>query len=294
MDRETGEPRSRGRRAQHRCPADRQAQGPHRPGQPGPDPGRRQAAPGRRPAGARRRPGPRPCRPPTRVPELRHRLPGEGLSPACDRDAVRPGHGPVAPLPLRRLRDDRGRHGMAAARPLDPGAGSAGSAALRPADVPDGGRGAGADVPGRRRDGSRDLAPSHLRGRRGATSAGDRRAGHSGRDDHGDLRFDLHPELRAGRAAPGSQDRQCRDDDGTPAGVRRRGEDRHGSRGLDPRQPRRCRTHRGDGIERLHGRLSRAAARPPRRRHRGTSDFRLVPPRHAAAAPWTSPRGVEG
>ena len=40
MDRETGcKLRSRGRRAQHRCPADREAQGPPRPGQPGPDPG---------------------------------------------------------------------------------------------------------------------------------------------------------------------------------------------------------------------------------------------------------------
>ena len=77
----------------------------------------------------------------------------------------------------------------------------------------------------------------------------------------------------AGRAAPGSQDRQRRDGDGTPAGVRRRGEDRHGSRGLDPRQPRRCRTHRGDGIERVHRRLSRAAAHPPRRWHRRNFRF---------------------
>src|SRR3954453_14586252 len=99
---------------------------------------------------------------PTGVPEVRRRLRGEGLSPARDRDAVRPGHGPIAPLPLRRLRDDRGRHGMAAARPLDPGAGPAAGAALRPADVSDSGRGAGADVPGRHRDGPRDLAPSYL------------------------------------------------------------------------------------------------------------------------------------
>ena len=114
-------------------------------------------------------------------------------------------------------------------------------------------------------DGSRDLAPSYLQGRRGATDAGDRRAGNSGRDDHGDLGFDLHPQLRGGRAAPGSQDRQCRDGDGMPAGVRRRGEDRHGPRGADPRQPRRCRTHQGDGTDRVHRRLPRAAAHPPRR-----------------------------
>ena len=44
------------------------------------------------------------------------------------------------------------------------------------------------------------------------------------------LDFDLHPELRGRPAAPGGPDRQCRDDDRTAAGLRRRRQDRHGPR----------------------------------------------------------------
>src|SRR3954454_720037 len=79
-----------------------------------------------------------------------------------------------------------------------------------------------------------------------------------------------------------------------PAGVRRRGEDRHGPRGPDPRQPRCCRTHQGDSTDRVHRRLPWAAAHPPRRRHHGTSDLGLVPPRHTAAAPDTGRRQLAG
>ena len=105
-----------------------------------------------------RRPGCRRCE---------RRLPREGLSPARDRHAVRPGRGPVAPLPLCWLRHDRGRRGMAAVCPLDPGVGSAAGAALRSADLPDGSRPARADVPGGRRPGPGDVAPPYLQGRQG-------------------------------------------------------------------------------------------------------------------------------
>src|SRR3954447_24828400 len=59
------------------------------------------ATPGRSAAGDRRCSGPRSCRPAARMPRLRHGLPGEGLSPACDRDAVWPGHGPIASVRFR-------------------------------------------------------------------------------------------------------------------------------------------------------------------------------------------------
>ena len=56
---------------------------------------------------------------------------------------------------------------------------------------------------------------------------------------------------------------------GRPTGVRRRCQSRHRPRGADPPQSRRCWAHQGHGVDRLHRRLSRAAAHPPRcRRHR--------------------------
>src|SRR4051812_35208120 len=99
------------------------------------------------------------------MPALRRRLPREGLSPARDRHAVRPGRGPVAPLPLCWLRHDWNRRAMAAVRPLDAGVGSAAGAALRSADLPDGSRPARADVPGGRWPGPGDVAPSYLQDR---------------------------------------------------------------------------------------------------------------------------------
>src|SRR4051794_41879684 len=99
------------------------------------------------------------------VPALRGRLPREGLSPARDRHAVRPGRGPVASLPLFWLRHDRNRGEMAAACPLDSGVGSAAGAALRSADIPDGSRLARADVSGGRRPGPGDVTPSYLQDR---------------------------------------------------------------------------------------------------------------------------------
>src|SRR3954470_348273 len=81
------------------------------------------------------------------MPRLRHGVPGEGLSPACDRDAVRPGRGPIASVSLRRMRHDRDQRDMAAARPLDPGAGPDARAALCPDDLSDSCGGAGQMFP---------------------------------------------------------------------------------------------------------------------------------------------------
>src|SRR5215218_5443315 len=144
------------------------------------------------------------------------------------------------------MRRDRGRLGVAVADPLDPGAGSAAGAARRPDALSDGRRGAGAGVPGGRRRGSRDPAPRHLQDRRGAADAGgDEAAADPCRGDRGDPGFDLHPELRGRPAAPGGPDRQCRDDDRTAAGLRRRRQGRDGPRSTDPPRPRGRRTHRG-------------------------------------------------
>ena len=98
------------------------------------------------------------------------------------------------------------------------------------------------------------------------------------------LGFDLHPQLRGRRAASGGPDRQCRDSGRSPAGFRRRREDRHRDRGADPAQPRRRRpaptrptlTAFTDGCPGLRSSWSMPAS--PRRRSR------LVPHRHAAAA----------
>src|SRR3954451_8883525 len=149
---------------------------------------------------------------------------GQGLSSARDRHAVRPGGRPTASLPLRRMRRDRGRLGVAVAYPLDPGAGSAAGAVRRPDALSDGRRGAGAGVPGGRRRGSGDPSQSHVQDRRGAPSAGgDEAAADRRRGDRGDPGFDLHPELRGRPAAPGGPDRQCRDGRRRAAGLRRRG-----------------------------------------------------------------------
>ena len=89
------------------------------------------------------------------------------------------------------------------------------------------------------------------------------RTGDPRRGDRGDPGFDLHPQLRGRRAAPGGPGRRCRDGERKAAGLRRRRPDRHGPRGADPPRPRRGRTHRGHGADGVHRRLSRTAARPP-------------------------------
>ena len=184
------------------------------------------------------------------------------------------------------MRRDRGRLGVAVAYPLDPGAGSAAGAVRRPDALSDGRGGAGAGVPGGRRRGSGDPSPSHVQDRRGAASAGeDEAAADRRRGDRGDPGFNLHSELRGRRAAAGGSDRQCRDGERTTAGLRRRGEDRHGSRRPDPPQPRCGRADRGHSADGVYRRLSRAAAHSSRRWRRGASDTRLVSCRHAAAAP---------
>ena len=87
----------------------------------GSEPGREQAAPDRHPAGNRRRAGPGPCHAPSGVPGMRRGLRGQGLPPARDRHTVRPGCRPAASFPLRRMRRDRDRRGVAIACPLGPG-----------------------------------------------------------------------------------------------------------------------------------------------------------------------------
>ena len=59
-------------------------------------------------------------------------------------------------------------------------------------------------------------------------------------DDHADLGFNLHPQLRGRRAAPRGPDRQCRNGDGRTTGFRRCREGQHGPWGADPPRPR-CR-----------------------------------------------------
>src|SRR3954466_5486853 len=161
---EVGGNRGPRRGAVHGRGGDQPSRWPRRHRRFGSDPGRSKAGAGGCPAGDRRRAGQGPRRPAAGVPALRGRLPREGLSPARDGHAVRPGRGPVAPLPLCWLRDDRDRGEMAAAHPLDAGVGSAAGAALRSADLPDGSRPARADVFGGCRSGPGDVAPSYLQG----------------------------------------------------------------------------------------------------------------------------------
>src|SRR3954470_17663251 len=64
-----------------------------------------------------------PCAPAASLPLLRRRLPSEGLPPASDRNAVRPGDRTAAAVPLHRLWRDREGGLLAAAwagRPLTP------------------------------------------------------------------------------------------------------------------------------------------------------------------------------
>src|SRR3954465_8325510 len=271
---------------------DQPARWPRRHRRFGSDPGRSKAGAGGRPAGDRRRAGQGPRRPAAGVPALRGRLPREGLSPARDRHTVRPGCGPVASLPLCWLRHDRDRGETAAARPLDTGVGSAAGAALRSADLPDGSRPAWADVPGGRWPGPGDVAPSYLQDRQdpvdNVRSRGARQRRCEG--DRCDLGFNLHPQLRGRRAAPRGPDRQCRNRVRRTTGFRRCREGQHGHWGADPPGSRRRGQDRGHGADPLHRRLPRAPAHPGRCRRHRAADARLVPPRHAAAAPEASRR----
>src|SRR4051794_34373373 len=275
---------------------DQPARWPRRHRRFGSDPGRSEAGAGGRPAGDCRRAGQGPRRAAAGVPGLRGRLPRDGLSPARDRHTVRPSRGPVAPLPLCWLRHDRDGRGMAAIRPLDSGVGSAAGTALRSADLPDGSRPARADVPGGRWPGPGDVAPSYLQDRQDPVddirSRGARQRRCEG--NRRELGFNLHPQLRGRRAAPRGPDRQCRNRVRRTTGFRRCREGQHGHWGADPPRPRRRRQDRGHGADRLHRRLPRAPTHPGRRWRHRAADTRLVPHRHAAAAPEASRRRAVG
>ena len=90
------------------------------------------------------------------------------LAVASGRDAVRHSGGAAAAVPLSGLWAQRGRHQLAGALPLDPGAGSIAGTPVRADDLPGRGWRAGPPASSCGRDEARDLARPHAQARRAA------------------------------------------------------------------------------------------------------------------------------